>query len=170
MTLSLRPVSLAEAKRFVGEHHRHNRPDVGWKWGVGLDLDGDLVAVGTAGRPKGRGCDDGWTLEITRCCTVGTPNAASMIYGALNRAAKALGYRSTITYTLTTEPGSSLLAAGFHVEAELGERPEWQRSDDSIRVQTDLFGNETRPAGPKYRWRRWLVPAALLTEPSRGTP
>lgn len=158
MTLTISPITLKQARRFVGEHHRHNLPDRGWKFGVGLrDDQGALVAVGTAGRPKGRGADDGQTIEITRCCTVGTPNAASMIYGALCRAAKALGYTRAITYTLVEEPGSSLRAAGFEPEAVLSERPEHVRSDGAIRYQQDIFGNERRPGGSKVRWGRRLV-------------
>lgn len=160
----LRPVSLREARRFVAENHRHNEPDRGWKYGVGLDIAGDLVAVGVAGRPKAAPLDDGVTIEITRCCTLGTPNAASKIYGALCRASRALGYWSAVTYTLQSEPGSSLLAAGFHIEAALPARDEWIRSDGQARYQSDLFGNERRPSEPLYRWRRWfLVPPGVAT-------
>lgn len=59
--------------------------------------------------------DDGWTLEVNRCCTDGTPNACSMLYAACWRATRALGYRRLITYTLTSEPGTSLKAAGWKV-------------------------------------------------------
>jgi len=57
--------------------------------------------------------DNGWTLELTRCCTDGTPNAASMLYGAARRATFALGYRRLITYTLASESGGSLKASGY---------------------------------------------------------
>ena len=36
-----------------------------------------------------------------------------MLYAAAARAAKAMGYRKIITYTLDTEPGTSLRAAGW---------------------------------------------------------
>jgi hypothetical protein len=36
-----------------------------------------------------------------------------MLYGAAWRATKALGYRRLITYTLATEPGTSLRASGW---------------------------------------------------------
>ena len=36
-----------------------------------------------------------------------------MLYAAAARAAKAMGYRKIITYTLDTEPGASLRAAGW---------------------------------------------------------
>ena len=68
--------------------------------------------------PYRRHLDDGRTLEVTRCCTDGAKNAASMLYGAAWRATKALGYRRLITYTLAEEPGTSLRAAGWTVVAE----------------------------------------------------
>lgn len=43
MTLELRPVTLSEARRFVGQLHRHNLPPEGWLFGVGIeDEDSDL--------------------------------------------------------------------------------------------------------------------------------
>ena len=65
------------------------------------------------GRPVARALDNGWTLEVNRCCTDGTKNVASMLYSAAWRAARAMGYKRLITYTLTTEPGTSLLAANW---------------------------------------------------------
>lgn len=43
----------------------------------------------------------------------GTKQACSMLYGAMCRAARALGYTEVWTYTLPEEPGTSLRAAGF---------------------------------------------------------
>jgi hypothetical protein len=157
VALTLRPVSLEEARRFVGIHHRHNLPPVSWKFGVGVEAGGELVGVAVAGRPVARGLDDGKTLEVTRTCTVGTANANSMLYGAIARAAKALGYRSLYTYTLAEEPGSSLRAAGWTADATLPPRDRWGTpSSDRYRSQTDLFGNERRPPGPKVRWVKRL--------------
>lgn len=34
--LELVPITLADAKRFVGQHHRHNLPPVTWRFGVGV--------------------------------------------------------------------------------------------------------------------------------------
>lgn len=86
--------------------HRHCEPDRGWLFGTSLWLDDELRSVAIAGRPKGRGYDDGRTIEITRVCTLGDPNACSILYGALCRAAKALGYQRAVTYTLADEPGT----------------------------------------------------------------
>ena len=75
--------------------------------------DGRLVGVAIVGRPVSRYLDDGLTLEVNRLCTTGEKNACSMLYAAAARAAKAMGYRKIITYTLDTEPGTSLRAAGW---------------------------------------------------------
>jgi hypothetical protein len=64
--------------------------------------------------------DDGWTAEVTRLCTDGTPNACSMLYRAAWRAARSLGYRRLITYTLAEEGGASLRASGFTLLGEAG--------------------------------------------------
>jgi hypothetical protein len=153
--VNLRPVDLATARRFVGEHHRHNLPPVGWKWGVGVECDGELVGVAIASRPVARMLDDGLTLEVTRTCTNGARNANSMLYGAIARAAKALGYVRLITYTLASEPGSSLRASGFTLTEEMGERATWA-TPSRPRYQQDLFGNEHRPTEAKVRWERAL--------------
>lgn len=113
--LQLQPVTFAEASVFIRKHHRHHLPSVGWKYGIAVNDGEKVVGVVTVGRPVARHFDNGWTLEVTRCCTDGTRNAPSMLYGAAWRAAKALGYRRLITYTLQEEPGTSLFAAGWKV-------------------------------------------------------
>ena len=111
--LKLIPVSLSDANAFVAEHHRHHKPVRGHKFSLGCKQDGTLVGVAIVGRPVSRYLDDGATLEVNRLCTTGERNACSFLYGAAARAAKALGYRKIITYTLDTEPGVSLRAAGW---------------------------------------------------------
>ena len=111
--LSLVPVSLKTANAFVAVHHRHHKPTTGHKFSIGCECDGQLVGVVIAGRPVSRYLDDGRTLEVNRLCTTGEKNACSMLYGAAARAAKAMGYHKIITYTLDSEPGASLRAAGW---------------------------------------------------------
>lgn len=50
---------------------------------------------------------------MTRLCTDGARNACSMLYGAAWRAAKAMGFARILTYTLASETGVSLRAAGW---------------------------------------------------------
>lgn len=111
--LNLQPITLAEANAFVKQHHRHHPPVVGWKFGIACNDGEKVVGVVIVGRPVARNLDNGMTLEVTRCCTDGTRNAASMLYGAAWRAVKALGYKRLITYTLIDEPGTTLKAAGW---------------------------------------------------------
>ncbi len=118
--LGLVPLSLDEANAFVGRHHRHHKPVVGHKFSIGASLSEAIVGVAIVGRPVSRRRDDGMTLEVTRLCTDGTRNACSFLYGAAARAAFALGYRRIGTYILKSEPGTSLVAAGWRM---IGETP-----------------------------------------------
>jgi hypothetical protein len=111
--LKLVPISLADANAFVAEHHRHHKPTVGHKFSIGCAKDGKLVGVAIVGRPVSRYLDNGETIEVNRLCTTGEKNACSMLYAAAARAAKAMGYKKIITYTLDTESGVSLRAAGW---------------------------------------------------------
>jgi hypothetical protein len=111
--LELQPISYAEACEFVAQFHRHHVPPQGWKFGIAVNDGEKVVGVVTVGRPVARFLDDTWTLEVTRCCTDGTQNTASMLYGAAWRAAKALGYKRMITYTLAEETGTTMRAAGW---------------------------------------------------------
>lgn len=111
--LEIRPITLKAANAYVKEHHRHNMPTNGHKFSVAC-YDGDrLCGVAIAGQPVARKLDDGLTIEIRRVCTDGTKNACSILYGACSRCAKEMGYKRVVTYTLVSEPGSSLKAAGF---------------------------------------------------------
>lgn len=112
--LEVVPCVLDEANAFVAEHHRHHVPVVGAKFCLAVaDTAEKVVGVAIVGRPVARHLDDGWTLEVTRLATDGTANAASALYGAARRVAFGLGYRKLITYTLASEPGTSLRAAGW---------------------------------------------------------
>jgi len=120
MSLTLVPLSLAEANAFVRKVHRHHKPTVGGKFAIGVAQDTEIVGVAIVGRPVSRKWDDGWTVEVNRVATDGTKNTCSMLYGAAWRAAKAMGYKRIVTFTLRSEPGTSLMAAGWHVIGETG--------------------------------------------------
>lgn len=155
------PVSLKQASEFVSLLHRHNpKPPVGWKFGCGLSVGGRLVGVAIAGRPSARALDDGRTLEVTRTCTDGTPNANSQLYGAIAKAARALGYSRLVTYTQADETGSSLRAAGWERDAELPPRGSWAESSVKLRGIRDPVGNG---GVARVRWvRRWAAGAEVL--------
>lgn len=135
------PITLAAAKEFVKKHHRHNKPPTGWKFGVGLEKDGVMIGVATAGRPIARHYDDGLTIEINRTCTNGERNANSKLYGAVWRAAKAMGYKKAITYTRADESGASLRGAGWKQVKTLPARKSWAGSSVKMKDKKDPIGN-----------------------------
>jgi hypothetical protein len=154
------PLTLAEARRYVAEHHRHNEPPRGHKFSIGLRKDGELVGVVIASRPVARGADDGATIELIRVTTEGDKNACSRLYGAACRAAEAMGYRKVITYTLAEEPGTSLRASGFTEDARLAARGDWQHDGPRATDLPRLWEPAKMPTGPKIRWVRQLRAAA----------
>lgn len=141
--LELQPITFKEAARFVKLHHRHHQPPQGAKFAIGLNNGERVVGVIIVGRPVARKLDDGYTAEVTRCCTDGTKHAPSKLYAAAWRAARAMGYRRLITYTLEREPGTSLIAAGWK---EVGSTPGRSWSVPS-RPRVD-----THPLGQKTLW------------------
>jgi hypothetical protein len=114
LKLTIIPCTFKEANEFVRLHHRHHKPVPGHKFSIAvMDEENKIRGVAIIGRPVARMLDDGWTLEVNRVATDGCPNACSALYAAAWRAARAMGYRKLITYTLNTEPGTSLRAAGW---------------------------------------------------------
>lgn len=135
------------ANAYVARHHRHSKPVRGQKFSVAV-VDGDqLRGVAIAGRPTARMLQDGFTVEILRVCTDGARNACSKLYAACCRCAAGMGYRLAVTYTLASESGSSLRAAGFRPVAEV-EDGQWSRPSRP-RAERDLVGD-------KVRWERTL--------------
>lgn len=119
-TLHIIPLELDEANAFVAQHHRHHRPVVGHKFSIGVACGEEVCGVAIVGRPVSRILDDGWTLEVTRCCSDGTPNACSKLYSAAWRVASQLGYRRMVTYILDTEHGTTLNASGWRCVGKAG--------------------------------------------------
>ena len=112
--LTVVPVTISEAKAFVNQHHRHHKAPVSGLFALAAADGEEVRAVAIVGRPVSRVLDDGWTAEVTRLCAIdGTRNACSMLYAAAWRAARAMGYRKLVTYTLESEGGVSLRAAGL---------------------------------------------------------
>ena len=112
--LIITPITLTEAYILVERIHRHHKAPPFGHFAIAVSHDGAVVGVAIVGRPVSRHLDDSWTVEVTRVAVEeGYPNACSMLYGACWRAAKAMGYRKAITYTLSTELGTSVKAAGW---------------------------------------------------------
>jgi hypothetical protein len=145
MSLSLVPITLREARAYVLEHHRHHKPPQGGLFAIGADKEGEIVGVVIVGKPVARMLDDDYTAEVTRLASDGSKNVCSLLYAAAWRAAKAMGYRRLVTYTLPQEGGSSLRAAGWTLIGEAGGGS-WSRPT-SGRPRVD-----THPTQTKLRW------------------
>ncbi len=115
-------VSLATAKAFVANHHRHCKAPVGWRFGAGIRNGSELIGVIMVGRPVARMLDATRVVEVTRLCirTDVAPDltwyACSHLYGWATREAKRRRFEKIITYTRQDEVGATLKAAGWVVE------------------------------------------------------
>lgn len=144
MTLHLAPCDLRDAQAFVEQHHRHSGRVAGMKFALAAcDAEDAVRGVAIVGRPVSRVLDDGWTLEVLRVATGGAANACSFLYGAAWRASRACGYRKLITYTLATESGASLRAAGWRVVGEVTGRSWSCKSRPRV---------DRSPRQDKFRW------------------
>lgn len=143
MSLFIAPCTITEAKAYIAQHHRHHKAPVSGLFAVMVANDEGPVGVAVVGRPVARMLDDGWTAEVTRVATNGARNACSMLYGACWRAARALGWRKLITYTLPEEGGASLRASNWRCVGEAGGGP-WSRKN---RPRVDQHPTQT-----KFRW------------------
>jgi hypothetical protein len=147
--LIIMPLDLDEANRLVRLWHRHHREVVGHKFSLGLVLaiptqEPRYIGVAIVGRPVARHLDDGLTLEVYRVAVPeGRANANSKLYGACRKAAFSLGYKKLVTYTLPSETGASLRAAGYRCIGEAGGGS-WSRES---RPRVDKH-----PTQKKIRW------------------
>lgn len=114
MTLRIVPLTLNAARRWIAQHHAHLDAPAGGMFCVGVETDGT------------------------------TPHAASMAIGAIVRAARALGWRRVVSYTLVGEAGTSYRASGWHAVALSDGGADWSRKRRP----------RERPAQPgdKVRW------------------
>jgi len=118
--LTIVPIFQDEAFAFIQKYHRHHKKPVGSIFQIGVAFRREIVGVAVVGRPVARAAQDGFTAEVTRLCSDGTPNVCSMLYGASWRIAREMGYRRLITYILAEEMGTSLHAAGWRLIGERG--------------------------------------------------
>lgn len=145
--LTIVPCTIPEANEFIRHHHRHHQPlRVGYLFAIAVaDESGEVRGVGLVGRPVARHLEDGWTAEVRRVATDGCSNACSALYSAAWRAARAMGYRKLITYTLPEEGGASLRGAGWTVVAKTSGGT-WNRPGCE-RPRVDMH-----PLQGKLRW------------------
>lgn len=144
--LRIVPMTVKAARSTVKQWHRH-LPDLqGGLFACAVYSDGVCVGVAVAGNPA-RVWQGTGRIVISRVATTGERNACSKLYGAICRAAQALGYREAWTYTLPEEPGTSLRAAGF---THMGESAGGEH-DRAKRPR-----KKAKRADPKQRWCRVL--------------
>ena len=145
----------AYVSRFVEAEDALRGPVTVWVVGNGERLRYRVAAemrMTLSAEPVDGLLDDGVTLEVTRVATDGAHNACSALYGAIRRAAKALGYTRLVTYTLQEEPGASLRAAGWRQDAEAGGGT-WSKPSRPRGDSPQLFADAREPRSDvKQRW------------------
>lgn len=169
MRLRLLPlVDLDAANAAVLHFHRHHDPIERHKFSLGvLDELGGVRGVAIVGTPAARMLDDDYTFEVRRLATDGTKNACSLLYAAALRMLAAGGARRALTYTLASEPGTSLVATGWYLatpqlepaatrEEATVKAASWCRAGRKNPREADLFGDRPRQAAveeeDKLRW------------------
>ena len=155
------PMELKDAQNFINTHHRHHQASHRDKFRIAASDGKNIVGVIQVGRPISRALDDGHTLEVLRLCTTGEKDVCSFLYSRAARIAKEMGYTKIITYILESEPGTSLRASGWKLEADGVGGSDWNvpsRPREVVASQMSLFPEKQKyPVGEKkQRWCKWL--------------
>lgn len=146
-----RECGITVARVGVARLHRHHRPPPGGLVAFEALVQGWPRAWAIVGRAVSRVLDQRGWVEVTRVASDGAGNACSALYGAASRWARRHG-RPVHTYTLDSEPGTSLRAAGWVVVGRTQPR-RWSCASRPRRSRRD-------EANGKVRWcPRWVVDA-----------
>jgi hypothetical protein len=144
------PMTLREANDFVSAYHRHSNRTArdGGKFAIGVTDGSTTWGVAIVGRPLARMMNDGWTAEVLRTCVApGAPKGScSFLYGRCWRIWQQMGGLRMITYTLATEPGSSLKGAGWRCAGESKPHLKGWSTHDRQRQWNPIYGQL------KLRW------------------
>lgn len=146
MGLRAIPLTLADANKFVSQHHRHHRPVRFHLFSIGCQNDSGLCGAIIVMRPVNQSCEVyGFMAEVSRLATDGTKNTCSFLLARAAEAAFAIGYMGIQTYIRADECGASLRAAGWTFDtmtkASTWDTPKRKRVD-----KTEVI--------PRQRWRR----------------
>lgn len=185
--IALRPVTRAQARAFVHDHHSHHRPTRMAVLRVGAELDGDLVGVCVIETPAAPALDDGRTWDVSRLCVRGdvdgpdghASSVASRLLGAAWRAARAVGCHRAISYTRQDEDGTCYRAAGWVPVALVrgrrhdtgGRAGRWLPGLESAVETTEVVDRvrwEIGPGAAQTRVRRCTDGRWLATTPDPG--
>lgn len=147
------PCTVKAAERFVAQWHRKLPRVQGAMWAVrALDDAGDVRGVAMVGWPA-RVWSPLAILCVLRVAVMPeSQNACSVLYGACSRAAKGMGARGLVTYTLQEETGVSLRAANW-IDGGLTDGGEYDRPS-----------RERAPALFPEPKRRWWAPWSKIPE------
>jgi hypothetical protein len=158
--LTIVPSTKHEVNKHIKRLHRHNKTVAGGRIFLAcLDEVGEVRGVAVAGRPVARMSDDRFTLEVNRVATDGCPNANSALYGRARRIAQAYGFTRVMTYTLPSESGVSLRAAGFVRVAEGVGGGSWERDGRKRPGESHVKTEKVR-----WEWSVWLDELRLIRE------
>lgn len=136
------------ANEFIIHTHRHSGRVVGAIFAIGLYRESELIGVAILSRPISRRFHFQQICEVTRVCGDGTKNVNSKLYGVMARIARELGFSKIITYTLASESGVSLRAAGWKLETSKAGKPtRWNGRNNAV---------EKYPSEYKKRWSKSL--------------
>lgn len=153
--IQIRPIELIDANEYVARLHRHHDKVVGHRFSLSAYGDGRLCGVAICGRPVAKSYDPLEVLEVIRLCTDGTAHACSCLYAAAARAGRAIGYLRVQTYILASEPGTSLIAAGWTCEGPSGGGV-WNHSRDKAFLWGSAGRDVDFPTCEKTRWSKAL--------------
>lgn len=156
--LKVTPTTIKKANEFVKEHHRHHRPTTNntGRWALSAyDNSGSLVGVIIAANPISPFLMDGYTLELTRVCVSekAPKGTCSFLISRCCKIWKEMGGRKVITYTLSTESGSSLKGAGWKEAGKVKPHKRWtnrNRVDGKSREDLTIYSLE------KIRWEKTI--------------
>jgi hypothetical protein len=154
--LRIEPVSWQQAKSFVDRFHKHCEPPSGWRFGAAIRNGYQTIGVVTVGRPVARAFDHTKIVEVNRLAVRRDVapalvwNGCSMLYGWAAREARKRGFERIVTYTLESEPGTTLRAAGWQPEATVRAR---KRGWSTLTRPRDA---SRTPNVNKTRWARDL--------------
>ena len=143
------PLTLKEANAFVIEHHRHSKQCRGHRFSLGAVYKDELVGAAIIGRAINRYLDNRFTAEILRNSVLEKAPKGTFIflYSRAMKVWQSQGGKKILTYTLETEPGSSLKAVNFNAAAKTGFfKGGWQNRSNR-REYTPIR---------KIRWEKFL--------------
>ncbi len=132
--MELQPITYDDACDFARKHDCGPIPAQGWKFGIAVNNGEKIVGIIAISRPAAHYKDDGWTLEVTQCCTDGTQGAASKLYAAAWQATRSMGFKQLMTYTPVTETRDFSAEPGTDITEEAKVSQEEKATLNSILV------------------------------------